>query len=92
MASRDFRLWLDQNNVDYRTLDYDDPSESLAALSTWGFGDADETTEFTDTPVLIFDKVLWENDDGTDSYTKKLYARSSSDLPSDFLTLVETIS
>ena len=47
---------------------------------------------FTNSPVLTYDRVVWEADDGTDKYIKPWYATQSSDLPSDFTTLAEQVS
>jgi hypothetical protein len=90
-ASATIRQWLDANGIAYTNLDYTDPTESLAALSTW-FWDGEEQVTFEDTPVLVFSKVLWEADDGSDSYRKTCFAVAVADLPDDFVTLATQVS
>jgi len=91
-ASAQFRQWLDQNGIAYTNLDYADPLDDLRALSTWYDDDNGDPVIFTNSPVLTYDRVIWESDDGTDKYTKPWYAVQSSDLPSDFTTLAEQVS
>lgn len=91
-ASAQFRQWLDQNGIAYTNLDYADPLDDLRALSTWYRDDNDDPIIFTNSPVLTYDRVIWEADDGSDKYTKGWYAVQSSDLPSDFTTLAEQVS
>mgnify|MGYP007077402080 FL=1 len=91
-ASAQFRQWLDQNGIAYTNLDYADPLEDLRALSTWYVDDNQHPIIFTNSPVLTYDRVVWEADDGTDKYVKPWYAVQSSDLPSDFTTLAEQVS
>tara|TARA_A100001035_G_scaffold246578_2_gene215605 strand:+ start:145 stop:471 length:327 start_codon:yes stop_codon:yes gene_type:complete len=91
-ASAQFRQWLDQNGIAYINLDYADPLDDLRALSTWYRDDNDDPIIFTNSPVLTYDRVVWEADDGSDKYVKSWYATESSDLPSDFTTLAEQVS
>lgn len=91
-ASATVRQWLDTEGIAYTNLDYADPTETLAALSTWFQDDEGNAITFTDTPVLIYDQVLWESSDGTDAYRKRHYVTDTSDLPSDFTTLAEQVS
>ena len=49
------KLHLSQNNISFVTLDYVDPSDDLAAVSTWFENEPD----FRDAPVLTFEKLLW---------------------------------
>ena len=91
-ASAQFRQWLDQNGIAYINLDYADPLDDLRALSTWYRDDNDDPIIFTNSPVLTYDRVVWEAADGSDKYVKPWYATESSDLPSDFTTLAEQVS
>jgi len=91
-ASAQFRQWLDQNGIAYVNLDYADPLDDLRAISTWFLDDNDDPIIFTNSPVLTYDRVVWEADDGSDKYVKSWYATQSSDLPSDFATLAEQVS
>ena len=91
-ASAQFRQWLDQNGIAYINLDYADPLDDLRALSTWYRDDNDDPIIFTNSPVLTYDRVVWEADDGSDKYVKPWYATESGDLPSDFTTLAEQVS
>lgn len=91
-ASAEFRQWLDQNGVAYTNLDYSDPIDDLRAVSTWFHDDDGNPVIFTNSPVLTYDRVVWEADDGSDKYVKSWYAVQSSDLPSDFTTLAEQVS
>lgn len=91
-ASAQFRQWLDQNGIAYTNLDYTDPLDDLRAISTWYRDDNDDPIIFTNSPVLTYDRVVWEADDGSDKYIKSWYAVQSSDLPSDFTTLAEQVS
>ena len=47
---------------------------------------------FGSAPVLVFDQVLWEAEDGSDAYRKRKYATQTSDLPEDFVKLAEKVS
>lgn len=91
-ASAEFRQWLDQNGIAYTNLDYADPIDDLRAVSTWFLDENDSPVIFTNSPVLTYDRVIWEADDGSDKYVKSWYATQSSDLPSDFTTLAEQVS
>lgn len=91
-ASAEFRQWLDQNGIAYTNLDYADPIDDLRALSTWFLDENDSPVIFTNSPVLTYDRVIWEADDGSDKYVKSWYATQSSDLSSDFTTLAEQVS
>ncbi len=91
-ASAEFRQWLDQNGIAYINLDYKDPMDDLRAISTWFHEDDGSPVIFTNSPVLTYDRVIWEADDGSDKYSKEEYATQSSDLPSDFVTLAEQVS
>jgi len=91
-ASAEFRQWLDQNSVAYTNLDYSDPIDDLRAVSTWFHDDDGNPVIFTNSPVLTYDRVVWEADDGSDKYVKSWYAVQSSDLPSNFTTLAEQVS
>lgn len=91
-ASANFRQWLDSNGIAFANLDYDDPSDDLAAISTW-FDDPDgQRVIFTEAPVLTYDQVVWESDDGTDAYRKTKYAVTTADLPDDFAQLALQVS
>ena len=91
-ASAEFRKWLDQNGIAYTNLYYADPIDELRALSTWFLDENYSPVIFTNSPVLTYDRVIWEADDGSDKYVKSWYATQSSDLPSDFTTLAEQVS
>lgn len=91
-TSAAIRRWLDAEGIAYTNLDFPDPTETLAALSTWFHDEDDNPIVFTDTPVLIYDQVLWESEDKSDSYRKRKYVTNTSDLPSDFATLAEQVS
>lgn len=91
-ASAEFRQWLDQNGIAYTNLDYTDPIDDLRAVSTWFRDDDGNPVIFTNSPVLTYDRVVWEADDGSDKYVKGSYATQSSDLPSDFTTLAEQVN
>ena len=91
-SSAQFRQWLDQNGIAYINLDYLDPLDDLRALSTWFQDEDGNNIIFTNSPVLTYDRVIWEADDGSDKYVKASYATQSSDLPSDFTTLAEQVS
>lgn len=80
-----FKQWLEDNNVSFVYLGYQDASDDLHAISTWF---ADEP-DFTTAPVLTFNQVMWEDPHSDDQYSKAKFAKSSSELPSDFLTLAE---
>ena len=56
-----------------------------SALSTWYNDDNGDPIIFTNSPVLTYDRVVWESD-GTDKYIKPWYAAQSSDLPSGATT------
>lgn len=84
------KLHLSQNNISFVTLDYVDPSDDLAAVSTWFESEPD----FRDAPVLTFEKLLWEGeDDGTpERYSKTMFATTPSGLPDNFVELAEKVS
>lgn len=85
--SDDFRQWLEDNNVSFTYLGYEDPKDDLHAISTWFEGEPD----FTSSPVLTFDQLMWEAEDGTDRYVRNKFAKSYSELPSDFLDLAQRV-
>ena len=91
-ACATIRQWLDSNKVAYTNLDYQDPTETLAALSTWFQDEEGNNIIFADTPVLIYDRVMWEADDGSDRYAHRQYATDVKDLPDDFVTLALKVS
>jgi len=91
-ACATIRQWLDANGITYVNLDYPDPAETLAALSTWFEDGEGNKIIFDDTPVIIYDRLMWESDDGTDRYAHRQYATSVADLPDDFTTLAEQVS
>jgi len=88
--SAKFRSYLDSNLINYVNLNYSDEegkSATLAALSTW-FDNPDNIAEkikFTQLPILIFEAVYWESDDGKEKHQKRTFAVKADDLPSDFL-------
>jgi len=83
--SASFEHWLNEKLVAFNLLDYDDPTECLAAISTW-FRDAeDNQIVFSNAPVLTYDEVIWEAEDKSDAYIKTRYAISPNDLPADFI-------
>lgn len=91
-ACATIRQWLDSKEVAYTNLDYQDPTETLAALSTWFENEEGNNIIFADTPVLIYDRVMWEADDGSDRYAHRQYATDVKDLPDDFVTLALKVS
>ena len=62
------------------------------ALSTWFDDENEEPIVFTASPVIIYDIVIWEAEDGSDAYRKTGYAIQSSDLPSNFVELAVKVS
>jgi len=80
-----FKQWLEDNDVSFVYLGYQDPRDNLHAISTWF---ADEP-DFTSSPVLTFEQVMWEDPQSDDRYSKTKFAKSYSELPSDFLTFAE---
>jgi len=54
--------------------------------------DSENKIIFDAAPVLVFDQVLWEAEDGSDAYRKRMYVTDVDDLPEDFLTFVEKVS
>lgn len=91
-ASATIRQWLDAAGIAYINLDYEDPTETLSALSTWFLDEDENPIVFDDCPVLVYEEVIWESDDGTDAYRKRRYVTDVADLPDDFLTLAEQVS
>lgn len=85
--TREMRIWLDAHGILYRDMQYEDDTENLAALSTWFHDENDEQITFPQSPVVIWDSIIWEADDGSDSYEKRMYATQTSEFPSDFLEL-----
>lgn len=79
-----FEQWLNTNLVAFSLLDYDDPAECLAALSTWFYDAEGNRVIFNQAPVLTYDEVIWEAPDKSDAYVKARYAISPNDLPADF--------
>ena len=78
-----------RNRSDYSPEDIDD---ALYPLSTWFEDDNQNKIVFGSAPVLVFDQVLWEAEDGSDAYRKRKYATQTSDLPEDFVKLAEKVS
>jgi len=91
-ACATIRQWLDGNGIAYTNLDYADPTETLAALSTWFQDEEGNDIAFADTPVLVYDRLMWEADDGSDRYAHRHYVTDVEDLPDDFTTLAEQVS
>jgi arsenate reductase-like glutaredoxin family protein len=91
-ACATMRQWLDSNGVAFTNLDYQDPTETLAALSTWFQDEEGNDINLTDTPVLVYDRVMWEADDKSDRYAHRQHVTDVSNLPDDFLTLVDKVS
>lgn len=92
-ASRKFRVFLDTHAVKYVNLqwyDEDQIANNIAALSTWFISSRPEG--FSDLPILIYEKVLWEAPDGSDKYQKRHYSVDPGDLPPDWLDKVEKIT
>lgn len=92
LATSQMRAWLDTRAIQFTDLQYEDPTECLAALSTWFGGEDEETVTFSETPLIIYDIVIWEADDGSDAYRKQNYAVQTSDLPNDFIELAVKVS
>jgi hypothetical protein len=82
-----FEQWLNDNLIAFNLLAYEDPSECLAALSTWFRDDQDNLIVFAQAPVLTYDEVIWEAEDKSDAYIKSRYAISADQLPADFKQL-----
>jgi len=91
-ACATIRQWLDSNGIAYTNLDYQDPTDTLAALSTWFQDEEGNDIIFTDTPVLVYDRLLWEADDKSDRYYHRQYVTDVNDLPDDFVTLALKVS
>ena len=93
-ASNDMLSWLTSNNIDVNVLTYSPEAinDALHPLSTWFEDDQQNKIIFETAPVLTFDEVLWESEDGSDAYRKRKYATQISDLPENFLTLAEKVS
>lgn len=91
-ASATIRKWLDAKGVAYTNLDYTDPTETLAALSTWFEDEEGNNIVFSDTPVLVYDRVLWEADDKSDRYAHRHYVTDVKKLPDDFAKLAQQVS
>jgi len=93
-ASNDMIGWLTSNNIAVSVLSYspEDIDDALYPLSTWFEDDNQNKIVFGSAPVLVFDQVLWEAEDGSDAYRKRKYATQTSDLPEDFVKLAEKVS
>ena len=93
-ASNDMINWLTSNNIAVSVLTYspEDIDDALYPLSTWFEDDNQNKIVFESAPVLVFDQVLWEAEDGSDTYRKRKYATQTSDLPEDFVKLAEKVS
>lgn len=90
-ASRQFRIFLDTNNVQYTNMQYRDGPEAasnLVALNSWFSGRA----PFTDMPVLVFEKVLWESPEDGEVFQKRECAGSPDELPADWLIKVDKLT
>ena len=87
LATSQLRAWLDTRAILFQDLQYQEDAENLAALSTWFDDENEEPIVFTASPVIIYDIVIWEAEDGSDAYRKTGYAIQSSDLPSNFVEL-----
>ena len=71
----------------------EDIADALYPLSTWFVDDSENKIIcFDAAPVLVFDQVLWEAEDGSDAYRKRMYVTDVDDLPEDFLKFVEKVS
>lgn len=85
------RAFLNKNGVKFADLQYSPELEvveaCLAPLNTWFDG-----VVFEDLPILVFDAVFWEAEDGPESYRVRQYAIAVSELPDNFLELVEKTS
>lgn len=92
LATSQLRAWLDTRAILFKDLQYGDDADNLAALSTWFYGDDEEPIVFSASPVITYDIVIWETEDGSDSYRKTGYAVQSSDLPSNFVELAAKVS
>lgn len=88
--SAKYRSYLDSNLINYVNLNYADEegkTATLAALSTW-FDDLEnpgQKIQFTQYPILVFESVYWESEDGKEKHQKRTFAVKADDLPSDFL-------
>jgi len=93
-ASNNMITWLTSKDIAITILTYssEDINDALHPLSTWFEDDQGNKIIFETAPVLIFDQVLWEAEDGSDAYRKRKYVTQTSDLPEDFLTLAEKVS
>tara|TARA_A200000159_G_scaffold40504_1_gene37114 strand:- start:6158 stop:6490 length:333 start_codon:yes stop_codon:yes gene_type:complete len=93
-ASNNMITWLTNNNIATTILTYssEDVRDALHPLSTWFEDDQQNKIIFETAPVLTFDEVVWESEDGSDAYRKRKYATQTSDLPENFLTLAEKVS
>lgn len=80
-----FEHWLNDKLIAFSLLNYDDPTECLAALSTWFVDDQGKLITLAEAPVLTYEEVIWEAEDKSDAYVKTRYALSPNDLPTDFL-------
>jgi hypothetical protein len=86
--------WLTSRSISTVILTYtsEDIADALYPLSTWFEDDSGNKVIFHAAPVLIFDQVLWEAEDGSDAYRKRMSVTNVDDLPEDFLTFVEKVS
>ena len=93
-ASTEMLSWLTSRNINTVILTYtpEDIADALYPLSTWFVDDSENKIIFDAAPVLVFDQVLWEAEDGSDAYRKRMYVTDVDDLPEDFLTFVEKVS
>jgi len=92
LATSQMRAWLDTRAIQFTDLQYEDDTENLAAVSTWFRDENEDPIVFAESPLIIYDIVVWEADDGSDAYRKTGYAVQTSDLPSDFIELAIKVS
>lgn len=83
-SARLIRRWLEDNDVEFVDLEFEDPTEDLKAITTWFQTPDGAAPYFGDMPVLTYNAVLWRAPDGSDQYEKVKYAVSSGGLPHDF--------
>jgi hypothetical protein len=93
-ASSDIKKHLIDNDIAYNDLCYEADSigPCLTALSTWFYNDEGQRIVFTEMPVLTYDEIYWESDDGSVTASKRLYAVQVSDLPADFIAKAVKVS
>ena len=58
LATSQMRAWLDTRAIQFTDLQYEDATESLAALSTWFRDENEEPVVFSETPLIVYDIVI----------------------------------